>query len=261
MQHGVQHAIVELYLPSLAAAGRQCYGLLVHNRIAIRVFRESGMFRKLILAVVSSYVIVPAAQAARLTEIQGTVLVNTGEGFQEAIGKTDVSAGDRVLIRGKGKAQIDYGAGCVVKLSDNQTAVVATKPNCNSTPVPTPKKVAMLKETKAAVTYTPVPRPLNDGQGEKRILIVGGLVVVGSAVAAIVTSNGSDDKDRPRSLNDSPVLASAEAPVKIEWIGGDTDDEGSSSPSKNRAQAASKDLAAATALTDGDRGDGTPVSP
>src|SRR5665648_353678 len=100
------------------------------------------MLQKLIFAVVSTFVIASGAQAARLTDIEGTVLVNTGEGFQEVIGKTTVSAGDRVLVRGKGAAQIDYGAGCVTKVLDNQTVVVASKPTCNATPMPSSKKFA-----------------------------------------------------------------------------------------------------------------------
>jgi hypothetical protein len=214
------------------------------------------MFQKLVFAVVSTFVFASGAQAARLTDIEGTVLVNTGEGFQEVIGRTTVSAGDRVLVRGKGGAQIDYGAGCITKVLDNQTVVVALKPTCNATPMPTPRKFASLKEPRTAPSYSPVPPPFNDGQSEKRILIVGGLVVVGTAVAAIVT-NG-DDKDRyPATRVGSSVV---DADAAIAWIGG-ASDEGSSPAARNRAQIATADLAAATALTGGDNEDGTPASP
>ena len=107
------------------------------------------MLKKLIFTVVSTFVIASSAQAARLIDIEGTVLVNTGEGFQEVIGRTTVSAGDRVLVRGKGGAHIDYGAGCITKVLQNQTVVVASKPTCNITSVPIPRKFASLKESLA----------------------------------------------------------------------------------------------------------------
>lgn len=155
------------------------------------------MLRKLTTAVACALVIASNAQAARLTDIEGTVLVNTGEGFQEVAGKTVVSAGDRVLVRGKGGAQIDYGSGCMIKVLANQTVVVAAGPTCTA-PTPSPKKFASLKESPAA-PYSPAPQPLNDGQSDNRILIVGGLIVVGST-AAVLVSGGHHDRDRSASL-------------------------------------------------------------
>lgn len=214
------------------------------------------MLQKLIFAVVSTFVIASGVQAARLIDIEGTVLVNTGEGFQEVVGKTTVNAGDRVLVRGKGGAQIDYGAGCVTKVLDNQTVVVASKPTCNATPMPTPRKFASLKQPPAAASYSPVPPPFNDGKAEKRILIVGGLVVVGATVAAIVTT-GDDHKDRSPAGKDGSYVAAADAAAAIEWISA-AKDGGSSSAAGNRV---SGDLAVATALSGGHNEDGTPASP
>jgi hypothetical protein len=227
--------------------------------IAVRAFRESGMLRKLIFSVVSTFMIASSAQAARLTDIEGTVLVNTGEGFQEVIGKTTVSPGDRVLVRGKGGAQIDYGAGCITKVLDNQTVVVAAKPACNITPVPSLKKFASLKEPPAIPPRSPVPMPFADGQAEKRILIVGGLVVVGTTIAAIVT-NGNDNKDRSQAPKDGSSATYADDGAAIAWIGRGNE-EGSSPAATNRAQVRAADLAAATSLTGGDNHDGTPASP
>ena len=217
------------------------------------------MLRKLIFSLVSTFVVACSAQAARLTDIEGTVLVNTGEGFQEVIGKATVSPGDRVLVRGKGRAQIDYGAGCVTKVLDNQTVVVAAKPTCNVTPVTSAKKFASLKESPATPSYSPVPKPFNDGQAEKRILIVGGLVVVGTTVAAIVT-NGDDNKDRAQAPKDASSATYAADAAEVTWIGRGNE-EGSSPAATNRAQIRAADLTAATALTGGDNQDGTPASP
>lgn len=161
------------------------------------------MLRKPIIAVAFIFVIASGAQAARLTDIEGTVLVNTGEGFREVVGKAVVSAGDRVLVRGKGGARIDYGAGCVTKVQANQTVVIAAEPTC-----PAARPTVSLKET-APVKEVPAPPPFNDGLAEQRILIVGGLVVVGSAAAAIV-SKGEANKagsSGPASETPAPVVS------------------------------------------------------
>ena len=218
------------------------------------------MLRNIIFAVASTFVIASSAQAARLIDVEGTVLVNMGEGFQEVIGRTTVSPGDRVLVRGKGRAQIDYGAGCVTKVLDNQTVVVASKPTCNVTPMPSPRKFASLRELPAFPSHSPVPKPFNDGHADQRILIVGGLVVVGNAIAAIVTT-GDDNKDRSRAPKDGPsVTAYADDAAAVVWIGG-RNEEGSSPAATNRVQVRAADFTVATALTGGDNEDGTPASP
>jgi hypothetical protein len=187
------------------------------------------MLRKLIAAILATSSVVSSAQAARLTEIQGTVLVNTGDGFWEVKDATSVSAGDRVLVRGKGSAQVDYGSGCIVRVLANQTVVVASAPTCK--PVITAaiqtKRVSM-KEVPAP----PPPPPLNDGTSAQQVFIVGGLLLIGTATAAMAAG-----KDKKASSPNEPL-----------------EDPESSSMAADAAFAA-------IAFTQGDNEDGSPVSP
>lgn len=241
------------------------------------------MLRKPFIALVSICVIASGAQAARLTDIEGTVLVNTGEGFREVNGKTVVSAGDRVLVRGKGGARIDYGAGCVTPVLANQTVVIAAEPTCKQPPLPVSMKEA------APVKETPAPPPFNDGLAEQRILIVGGLVVVGSAAAAL-GSKGDDQKARPSApvpetpapvvLNNSdgekqspvetgmPRVAAANpaagplpAATATVLAAGGGDIANAAAVNRIQPQPAEAHAAAAIAFNSGELADGSPVSP
>jgi hypothetical protein len=191
------------------------------------------MLQKLIAAIVSTSMIVSSAQAARLTEIQGTVLVNTGDGFWEVKGAATVSAGDRVLVRGKGGAHIDYGSGCIVRVSANQTVVVASQPTCK----PVVAASAVRKEPVSLKDpLAPPPPPLNEGISEQHVLIVGGLLLIGTATAAMAAA--ADGKERKGSSSDDNPLEDADS-------------------SSLAAEAA----VAAIAFTHGDNEDGSPVSP
>lgn len=186
------------------------------------------MLRKLIAAGLATSLIVSSAEAARLTEIEGMVLVNTGDGFWEVKDAASVSAGDRVLVRGKGSAKIDYGSGCVVRVRANQTVVVASGPTCK--PVTTaaiPKRAVPRTERPA-----PPPPPLNDGTSARQVFIVGGLLLIGTATAAMSAGKGrkASSANEP---SDEPEQFSREADATF----------------------------AAIAFTEGDNEDGSPVSP
>jgi hypothetical protein len=198
------------------------------------------MLRKLTVAV-SALVIASGAQAARLTEVNGTVLVNAGEGFREASGKTSVSPGDRVLIRGKGAAQIDYGAGCIERVLANQTVIVASKPICNSTPATPMRNPAAVKQASI---------PFNHGLEDQSIFIVGGLIVVSSAAAAIA-ANGNDNKALSSTVKNGPAGAMDASTAAMEGF----------AVARQASVMGAADAEIAIAFTGGDNEDGTPASP
>ncbi len=224
------------------------------------------MYRNSTLAVVITCTIASAAHAARLTEVDGNVLVNKGEGFLEVNGATAVSAGDRILVRGKGTAKIDYGDGCVKKISANQTAVVTSKPVCDPAPVvaqkqPVPKLAGSLKEAPA----TP---GVIESVPDHHIATIGGIVAVATGALLIAsqggdgnkgTKGGSSQKDEVStsfdvtSLVDDAASTAAAVPLDSESAGkriAVVDD-----------MVVAKTEAAAVALDGGDKTDGSPASP
>ncbi|MGO8953084.1 MAG: hypothetical protein ACLPWS_20465 [Rhodomicrobium sp.] len=88
------------------------------------------MFRKLV-SVAAVTILMPASvQAAYLANVDGTVLINRGNGFRPAWGGAEVGPGDRVRVE-NGAADIVYDNGCAVKLSPGQTmAVLSVPPVC-----------------------------------------------------------------------------------------------------------------------------------
>jgi hypothetical protein len=69
------------------------------------------------------------AQAARLTNVTGTVFVNRGQGFQPVNGEMEVNPGDRINVV-QGTADIVYDNGATVKVASGEMiAVLATPPD------------------------------------------------------------------------------------------------------------------------------------
>ena len=219
------------------------------------------MVRNPIIVMIITLAVVSRAHAARLTEIQGTVLVNKGDGFWEVNGSTSVSAGDRVLVRGKGRAKIDYGNGCIKRVLASQTAVVAAKPSCDA-----PPSVAQQQ----GVSKTPV--AMKDGQvapasiqsdSDPALALVGAAAV--ATTAAGIASQDENHHDGVRKsegdegnvVGDDATAHSADA---------------NPSASANREVHASSFLvvdnlvitksdAASVALEGADNKDGSPASP
>jgi hypothetical protein len=90
------------------------------------------MIRKLIASVVIASLIATGAEAAVLANVQGSVIVNRGDGFQPAQGGASIAPGDRVRVV-QGSAEILYENGCVVRVGSGQmVAVLHTPPNCKA---------------------------------------------------------------------------------------------------------------------------------
>lgn len=87
-----------------------------------------------------------ALAGAELVRSQGTVLVNTGEGFQKSFapmvlkhgaraipadGPMSLKAGDRVLVSAHSSAELRYADGCRVPLTAKQMVTISTRSPCS----------------------------------------------------------------------------------------------------------------------------------
>ncbi len=137
------------------------------------------MVRKSISIAVITALLASNAEAALLTNVQGTVTVNHGEGFVPVgpAGTTALLApGDRVRA-GTGSADIVYDNGCTVTLGAGQmVAVLYAAPDCNGG----------LKDGAAS----------SSGLSTSTYL-VGGLVVAGGIGAGIALSQKSSKPASP----------------------------------------------------------------
>ncbi len=154
-------------------------------------FRKSGRrARAYVSATVIAALFATNAAAVTLSNVEGAVSVNRGDGFVPASSGTTLSAGDRVRVGANGAASIVYENGCATKVASSQITVVLTAPpSCQG---------ARLKDGGLVVgAGVGIGDGLKDGPVVAGIgtdtLIIGGLVVaagVGIAVAA-TSDNGS----------------------------------------------------------------------
>ena len=74
-----------------------------------------------------------ASPVARLTNVEGKVYVNTGNGFTPVNGPVELSKGDRVMVGEKGAASIGYYlAACDVMLTSSSMTTISEKAPCKS---------------------------------------------------------------------------------------------------------------------------------
>lgn len=104
------------------------------------------------------------AQAAVLTNIEGTMWIDRGQGAVATATSSAVAPGNRIRAAANSAATLYYENGCIERIAAGQTIVVKVDPPCE----------------RAAV-------PPDDGKGA---LIVGGLVI-GGTIAGIVSSSNN----------------------------------------------------------------------
>ena len=121
------------------------------------------MLRKPIAIVLIASLAVSGAQAALLTNIQGTVTVNHGYGYERAGVGGRVGPGDRVHV-GEGSADIVYENGSTVNVGSGQTVIVLSTAPANT----------VGSQTLDTLTYA-----------------AGGMLAAGGVAAAIVFSQGN----------------------------------------------------------------------
>ena len=66
------------------------------------------------------------AFVAQITDVQGQVLLDSGNGFVQIGGPGGLKLGDKVLVKGEGsRAVLDYGKGCSFPVPANTVATIA----------------------------------------------------------------------------------------------------------------------------------------
>ncbi len=96
-------------------------------------FKKSrrGAARAYMSAAVVAALFATSAQAVTLSNVEGAVSINRGDGFQPASLGTSLSAGDRVRAGASSSVNILYENGCSARVGPNQVvAVLATPPVC-----------------------------------------------------------------------------------------------------------------------------------
>ena len=94
-------------------------------------FKISRLPRPLISAAMIAALVTTSAQAAVLSNLDGVVSVNHGNGFQPASIGSSLAPGDRVRT-GEGSASILYDNGCATTVGPKQVAMVYSEaPVCN----------------------------------------------------------------------------------------------------------------------------------
>ncbi len=88
---------------------------------------------RLVMSSVAMVAFVSAASAATLSDVSGSVLVDSGKGFQKVSAASDVSVGSRVMVTRGGKAVLAYADGCKKTLSANSITTVVKADACTQT--------------------------------------------------------------------------------------------------------------------------------
>lgn len=94
-----------------------------------------------------------AASAATVESVQGKVLINHGDGFQQASSGTPAKAGDLLMANAGGSAKLIYPGGCQVNVIPGRVVSVGNQPPC------TAPYLAGLEQVPPESTFwsTPVP--------------------------------------------------------------------------------------------------------
>lgn len=88
---------------------------------------------RLVMSSVAMVAFVSAASAATLSDVSGSVLVDSGKGFQKVSAASDVSVGSRVMVTRGGKAVLAYADGCKKTLAANSITTVVKADACTQT--------------------------------------------------------------------------------------------------------------------------------
>lgn len=123
----------------------------------------------------------PGTRAATLEALQGTVLVDRGNGFGIVNGPTYLNPGDSVIANPGGSAQIVYSDGCRIAVQPGDVVPAQSVSPCangGSSPA--------AQESKSDES--------GGGGINSTTLLVGGAVVgIGAGAAALLLSGGDDD--------------------------------------------------------------------
>ncbi len=88
---------------------------------------------RLVMSSVAMVAFASAASAATLSDVSGSVLVDSGKGFQKVSAASDLSVGSRVMVTRGGKAVLAYADGCQKTLAANSITTVVKSDACKQT--------------------------------------------------------------------------------------------------------------------------------
>jgi hypothetical protein len=131
---------------------------------------------RLVASAVAIVAFASAASAATLSDVSGSVLVDSGKGFKKVSAASDVPVGSRVMVTRGGKAVLAYADGCQKTLAANSITTVVKSGACEQS-----SQVAA--------------QAGGGGLGLTPTAIIAGGVGVGAAAAIIV--GASQDNDTP----------------------------------------------------------------
>ena len=130
-----------------------------------------------ISAIVATALFVTSAEAAVLTNIEGTILVDHGNGFKPVAGSALVVPGDRVHAA-NGATSVLYENNCSEKVGPNQTVLVLAEP-----PACSLKDGVIANDTTSDFTAD--------------VFTAGSLLAFGGGVAAALASSGHGSSVSP----------------------------------------------------------------
>ncbi|MCX5480759.1 hypothetical protein OSH08_17300 [Kaistia geumhonensis] len=88
---------------------------------------------RLVMSSAAIIAFVSAASAATLSDVSGSVLVDSGKGFRKVSAASDVAVGSRVMVTRGGKAVLAYADGCKKTLAANSITTVVKSDACKQT--------------------------------------------------------------------------------------------------------------------------------
>jgi hypothetical protein len=125
-----------------------------------------------------------AGPVATLSDISGSVLVDSGKGFQKVSSAAEVQPGSRVLVSKNSKATIAYAAGCSKALSGNSITTVAGADACSSS--------AQVAAQQSSGRICQTAKQDRNGEWVCLALIGGGSLAVGALVGFAI-GNGNTE--------------------------------------------------------------------
>lgn len=134
--------------------------------------------RHFVIAAAAVAALAGSVQAATLTTLQGTVLLNRGGGYQPTTGSVEVKAGDSILVNLGGLAQLSYDDCATYEIKPGDVMYVSEKEAVQC--------AAGVLEGAAGL----------GGLGANGLVIGGLAVAVGVGIVAGVSS-GSDSPSSP----------------------------------------------------------------
>lgn len=84
------------------------------------------------IAAVSLFAVTPPADAARITPVEGEILVNSGAGYQRIDGAAQLKPGDSAIANPNARASLVYDDGCIVDVVPGMVAWVEPASPCGA---------------------------------------------------------------------------------------------------------------------------------